>query len=259
MSTEKKYNKFSLIIKLILIFLIFNQNIFAQGKGIGILAGFVPVIVGLTGVKAGINFSNIEGAYKPNYLYGFNIGLISTYYGYENGVRNYSHFLVESELIINQKGCSQFINNKSNFSKFDIDFPLMLKYKQQINKITRTYIYFGGYVSFNLATSGEYFSTDTKSYDGKGINSEFGDLNFSDGGVLIGVGFSFKIGQKKGKFTNINQLLNIDLRYQLGMHNIFKTDEIDNGNTGIYLPNGTKSKVRIISLTASLSFGYLWF
>ncbi len=167
------------------------------------------------GPKVGVNFSTLTDVDEAESRVGLQAGGFLVYSIVE-------HFGVSLDAVYSQQGA----NSKNSNNEVHLDYiqiPLLANiFFNQYGDDFRPKISIGP--SLGILTSA------------KGTFVEKDDFNSTDFGIVAGLGFNYKVGEKKW--------LNVDARYGMGASEVFKMDIPDNDIKNSYF-----------SLTVGLAFG----
>lgn len=189
------------VISVLVVFCLFNLVSQAQKVSIG--------------PKVGVNFSTLTDVDDAESRVGLQAGGFFVYSIVE-------HFGVSLDAVYSQQGA----NSKNSNNELHLDYiqlPLLANiFFNQYGDDFRPKISIGP--SLGILTSA------------KGTFVEKDDFNSTDFGIVAGLGFNYKVAEKKW--------LNVDARYGMGASEVFKMDIPDNDIKNTYF-----------SLTVGLAFG----
>ena len=167
------------------------------------------------GPKLGVNFSTLSDLEGAESRIGLHAGGFLVYSIVE-------HFGISIDVVYSQQGA----NSKINGSDLHLDYiqlPLLANiFFNQYGDDFRPKITIGPAVGILASAKGPFVEKD--------------DFNSTDFGFVAGLGFNYKVGEKKW--------LNVDARYGMGASEIFKED----------IP-GLDVKNSYFSITVGLGFG----
>lgn len=195
-------------------FLAINFSLFAQLFNIaGHEIGFVYV-----GPKIGMNFSSITnwtefGTTENKRHIGYQIGALGEF-GFTN------RFSIDTELIFISKGQKQtFTGGESSLNVKYLGIPLLAKISFNLMGLSKVYAKGGTFT--NIRTGGSYVST----YDSGQTSEE--PLN-NDGWTRVDWGLSLGCG---AEYPTDYGIWGLDLRYDLGIVDVHKSDPEKNRNS----------------------------